>query len=290
MEDTDESINWVNVEPGLKTISLLLNLDDFKRKVADDIENLCCVIVTSTLCRHSGITKVPYPKHFSDEEGVDENEYDDDSQEDEDMDDDADGNSKGSFFNQIKKNLILSKQDLRKRRHVRFFHVCACMKEETDIRRLIAASPIFKMTGRVPTEQERVSLHQVAHKQLIELFHFLEVYSTPTMLFFVRGERVRYPIKEDTNTPGGDGTTNLKRGLYPLDLLVATGSNYVKWKYVMRNAVAVRNTILKDYDAEIREKEKQERKEARRKRILERQNSKKSEESEEFDDNSEDEY
>ncbi|CCW60678.1 unnamed protein product [Phytomonas sp. EM1] len=292
MEDVDDPIDWVKPQPGQNTISLLLNLDDFKGKVADDPANLCCVIVTSTLCRHSGITKVPYPKHFSGEERLDETEYDDDDDdENDDTEDNADDNPQESFFKQIKMNLVLSEQDVQKRRHVRFFHVCACMKEETDIRRLIAASPVFKMTGRAPTEQERASLHHMAHKQLVELLHFLEVYSTPSMFFFVRGEKVRYPTKEGADVAGVEALTNPKGRLYPRDLLVATGSNYVKWKYIMRNAVVIRNEILKDYDAEMREMAKRERMDARRRRILERKNSRKqAEESEEFDYNSEDGY
>jgi len=37
-------------------------------------------------------------------------------------------------------------------------------------------------------------------------------------------------------------------------VLVAKGSNYLKWAVVMQNAVAVRNEVLKEYDAEQREK------------------------------------
>ncbi|EPY41356.1 hypothetical protein AGDE_02569 [Angomonas deanei] len=244
-----------------EVMHMLFNENDFKTNVLEDKENLCCVLITSTLCTFSGVGKLKYPKikGANDAEEEAEEEPEDEEQED----------TEEMFFAQFKKHLVENPDTTFQRRHVRFFHVCACTKEETNIAPLVASDPTFSVTGRQPNEQEVASLQSKAYQQLTSLLHTLAVRSTPQMLFFVTGLPLRYSLILEPSAENKkvlqkctlDGTTDPVR---------ATGSNLSKWKQVFFNAVVVRNEVLREYDLEVKEKARAARKEQRRLARLER--------------------
>jgi hypothetical protein len=254
---------------------MLLNKQDFNEKVGQDVANLCCVLVTSTLCRQCGIRRIPYPKpprrnadgaaaHGEGEEGEGD---DNDAAEDvgtEDADGDAAAGTRsvgggGDFYRNFETHLVQKASTAVQRRHVRFFHVCACAEQETCIDFLVASDPAYSLLNRMPTAQEVAQLHQTAHQQLHELLTSLGVRSTPFMRFYLGGQPLRYSMMPaDADTPAMGGITEAN------DLIMATGSNYVKWARVLENAVVVRNVVMREYDAGEREKARLERAEQRR--------------------------
>lgn len=234
------------------------------------------MIVTSTLCEHSGTPKIKYPRVPLPAGLVYDGEDEEEMEEEESEDNESDAGRPGSqFFTYIKEDFILSQRDVEKRRHVRFFHVCACTEEETDIQRLIAEDPAYTVSGRKPNELEVRELHRTAYRQLVELLHSLEIRTTPCMLFFVRNQRLRYSLMHDP------APENKVRTMGVRDNIIATGCNFVKWKRIFMNAVVVRNEMLKEYDAEIRELARLAKKEARRLERAERKRRKADEETEE---------
>lgn len=277
-----------------QSMPILLNREEFDTLVAADVENLCCVVVTSTLCAHSGTRKIKYPPPprqrihgdgDSDEEEMEEEQEEEEEEQEDDMG--GPGGKGGRFFAEMKARLVTSDHDLKQRRHVRFFHVCACAEEETNIAPLIAKDAAFTISGRQPNEVEVRELHKTAHHQLLDLLHYLDVRSTPCMLFFVRGQRLRYSMMTSPS-PANAAIMNAVAGT-PRDVLVATGANYLKWKVVLQNAVGVRNDVLKEYDADIKEKARLAKKAAKRAARLERKRRQAEEEAEEAEEEAEDE-
>lgn len=256
-------------------LSWLFDRDDFKRLVAEDEVNLCCVVVTSTLCRHSGVRTLRYPKvkpaagpgaPLSGDDEEDGEDVDGDGEDDEGSDFDegsADGRSTGGpkrsrFLADVKARMIDSGKNLSQRRHIRFFQICACVEEEAEVERLIARDPTYAMYGRRPNEFELRELRRTAHKELVELIRDLEVRSTPCMLFYLKGQPVRYSMVLDAASGNRADAPAAK------DVIVATGSNWVKWRRLLQNATVVRNELLKEYDAVVREAAKQEQKRLRK--------------------------
>lgn len=288
MSDGENSENSVDLGPQpQQQLQMLFSEEDFEEQVGKDIENLCCVVVTSTLCSHSGVRRIKYPKYVlpgtekkkplnSDEEEEEDEENEEDEEDEEN--EEEEGNAKRShFFDEMKAKLITTSKDLKERRHVRFFHVCACTVEETNIKPLVAKDVAFSVTGRKPNEVETAELHQTAYEQLVQLLHVLEVKRTPCMLFFVRGLRLRYSlIPPDTVGPG-----NKVNPMGEKDWIVAHGANLVKWRKIFYNAVVVRNEMLREYDAEVRARLRQERRERRKQERLERRRRRAEEEAEE---------
>eukprot|EP00796_Vickermania_ingenoplastis_P007302 gene7302-5144_t len=286
MSDGERSETSVEMGPQpQQQLQMLFNEEDFEEQVVKDVENLCCIVVTSTLCSHSGVHKIRYPKFVlpgqekkpansdDDEEGEEEAE----EEEAEEEDDEAEARGKRShFFDDLKAKLITTTRDLKQRRHVRFFHVCACTVDETNIKPLVAKDVAFSVTGRKPNEVETAELKQTAYEQLVKLLHTLEVRSTPCLLFFVRGLRLRYSLMGDSVDPG-----NKVNPMGEKDWIVAHGANLVKWRKIFMNAVVVRNEMLKEYDAEVRARLRAERKEKRKQERLERKRRQAEEEAEE---------
>ncbi|TPP40159.1 hypothetical protein CGC21_26565 [Leishmania donovani] len=209
-------------------ITMLLNVQDFQEKVAQDPANLCCVIVTSTLCRHCGIRRIPARA--------------------------------GHFYRDIEEHLVHNRDTATQRRHTRFFHVCACMEEETCVDFLIAADPAYSLLNKQPTAHEMALLHKKAHHQLKELLNLLEVRSTPSMRLYLAGQPLRYSAMlsscNDAAAP--------KDVTAETDVLQVSGANWIKWFQVLQNAVVVRNEVMRSYDTEEREKARAARAEARR--------------------------
>ncbi|EKF33577.1 hypothetical protein MOQ_002554 [Trypanosoma cruzi marinkellei] len=149
----------------------------------------------------------------------------------------------------VKNNFVLSEEP--QTRLVRYFHVALVPEEKTDITSLLQKDPVFLATNRPPTELQKKQLHKQAYDNLMELLTFLEVCSTPCMMFFVRGQCVRI----------SDDVADAPR-------VIATGSSMRKWKAVLQNAVVRRNELLREYDAEKRREkrriEREKRREARR--------------------------
>nr|CAJ2472058.1 unnamed protein product [Leishmania braziliensis] len=256
-------------------ITMLLNVKDFQEKVEQDPANLCCVIVTSTLCRHCGIRRIPYPKvtlpnaNTTGNEGSEGEDEDADAGSDEGYVDEDDSQAGGGaahstgaghFYRDIEEHLVHNRDTAPQRRHVRFFHVCACMEEETCIDFLIAADPAYSVLHKQPTAQETVLLHKKAHHQLKELLNFLEVRSTPSMRFYLAGQPLRYTAISS----GCNGAAAPKGVTAEMDVLQASGANWIKWFQVLQNAVVVRNEVMRAYDTEEREKARAARAEARR--------------------------
>ncbi|KAG5468318.1 hypothetical protein LSCM1_02298 [Leishmania martiniquensis] len=271
-------------------LTMLLSVQDFQRKVAQDPVNLCCVIVTSTLCRHCGIRRILYPrvpglnaKSSENEDGESEDEDGEDTYGDEDgsQADSGAGSSAlaGHFYRDIVQHLVRNRDTAPQRRNVRFFHVCACMEEETCIDFFIAEDPAYSLLNKQPTTQEVALLHKKAHQQLTELLNLLEVHSTPTMRFFLAGQSLRY-----TAMPSGcSGAAALTNVTAETDTLQATGANWIKWSQVLQNAVVVRNEVMREYDTEEREKARAARAEARRQARLQRKKQAIADEDEEDD-------
>ncbi|KAG5493253.1 hypothetical protein GH5_01994 [Leishmania sp. Ghana 2012 LV757] len=275
-------------------ITMLLNVQDFQRKIAEDPENLCCVIVTSSLCRHCGIRRIPYPKvtalgakNTEDDDGESEDEdadaVGDDGYGDEDgsLTDSGAGNSAGAghFYRDIVERLVRNRDTAPQRRHVRFFHVCACMEEETCVDFLIAEDPAYSLLNKQPTTQEVELLHKKAYQQLTELLNLLEVRSTPSMRFYLAGQSLRYTALPSSYS-GAAALANLTA---ETDVLQATGANWIKWSQVLQNAVVVRNEVMRAYDTEELEKARAARVEARLQARLERKKQAAAEEDEEDD-------
>lgn len=270
-------------------IMMLFNMEDFEENVLKDNENLCAVIVTSTLCPHSGIRKLKYPKIVMPgsmgekkeneyDEGSVEDEPEEDEPEDEDEEDEEeeDGRSGGKprsrFFDEMKAKLITTDHNLVQRRHVRFFHVCACTVDETNIQPLIAKDPAFNATGRKPNKVETAELHRSGYEQLEKLLQTLDIKQTPCMLFFVRGLRLRYslmPVGDEALASENSTSNRRVRPNGEKDWISACGANIVKWKYLLRNAVVVRNEMLRPYDEEVRAKLKEEKRQKRKEERLE---------------------
>ncbi|CAJ1992623.1 Protein of unknown function - conserved [Leishmania donovani] len=262
-------------------ITMLLNVQDFQEKVAQDPANLCCVIVTSTLCRHCGIRRIPYPKvahphskTSSNEDGESEDEDADTDSDDgygDEEDSQADGGAghsarAGHFYRDIEEHLVHNRDTATQRRHTRFFHVCACMEEETCVDFLIAADPAYSLLNKQPTAHEMALLHKKAHHQLKELLNLLEVRSTPSMRLYLAGQPLRYSAMlsscNDAAAP--------KDVTEETDVLQVSGANWIKWFQVLQNAVVVRNEVMRSYDTEGREKARAARAEARRQARRER--------------------
>jgi len=183
-------------------LQMLFNTTDFEEQVVRDVENLCCIVVTSTRCTHSGVRKLKYPKFVlpgteqkpsadSDEDDAAEEE---EEEEEEDEEDNTGEGKRSHFFDDMKAKMITTPRSVKERRHVRFFHVCACIEEEANIKPLVAKDVAFSVTGRKPNEAEAAELKRVAYEDLVNLLHTLEVRSTPCMLFFVRGLPLRYSL------------------------------------------------------------------------------------------------
>lgn len=76
------------------------------------------------------------------------------------------------------------------------------------------------------------------------------------MLFFVRGQRVRYKqaplsLKHIHDSNGGNDHTvshSMISSNAQHDTLIVTGCNYVKWKKTLHNAIVIRNEMLKAHD------------------------------------------
>ncbi|KAG5468739.1 hypothetical protein CUR178_01574 [Leishmania enriettii] len=275
-------------------ITMLLNVQDFQRNIAEDPANLCCVIVTSSLCRHCGIRRIPYPKvaaldakntENDDGESGDEDAdaFGDDGYGDEDgsLPDSGAGSSAGAghFYRDIVERLVRNRDTAPQRRHVRFFHVCACMEEETCVDFLIAEDPAYSLLNKQPTTQEMELLHKKAYQQLTELLNLLEVRSTPSMRFYLSGQSLRYTALPSSYS----GAAALANMTAEADVLQATGANWIKWFRVLQNAVVVRNEVMRAYDTEELEKARAARVEARRQARLERKNHAAAEEDEEED-------
>lgn len=252
-------------------ITMLLNVQDFQEKVAQDPANLCCIIVTSTLCRHCGIRRIPYPKvpranASAGEDGAGDDEDGENGGAEEEGDEEgseAEGgaaHSTGHFYRDVEQKIVHKGDTASQRRHVRFFHVCACMEEETCVDFLIAADPAYSVLNKQPTAQETALLHKKAHQQLQELLNLLEVRSTPYLRFYLAGQPLRY----STMTTSGSGAAVPKGVTAENDVLQASGANWIKWSQALQNAVAVRNEVMQSYDAEEREKARAARAEARR--------------------------
>ncbi|KAL7696075.1 hypothetical protein N2W54_003404 [Lotmaria passim] len=249
-------------------ITMLLNKQDFNDKVCQDKSNLCCVLVTSTLCRQCGIRHIPYPKppsrtaEDSTADGDDNGEGDGEDaagELDEDGEEDGsphDGNSAaaGHFYRDFETHLVRKAATVVQRRHVRFFHVCACAQGETCVDFLIAADPAYSVLNKKPTVHEMAQLHTTAHRQLHELLRLLEVRSTPQMRFYLAGQPLRYSMM--ATDMGGVTKAN--------DVVMATGANWVKWARVLENAVVVRNAVMHDADIAEREQARLARAEAKR--------------------------
>lgn len=254
-------------------ITMLLNRQDFESKVCQEKSNLCCVLVTSTLCQQCGIRRIPYPKAPNRNADGSGDGADDDAEPD-DVDGDGEGEegaeeaggghggggaSTGHFYREVEEHLVRRSATVAQRRNVRFFHVCACAEEETCVDFLIAADPAFTVLNKKPTPSELAQLHKTAHKQLHDLLTLLEVHSTPMMRFYLAGQPLRYSMMGSV----GDGATP-KGVTADNDVVVATGANRVKWARVLENAVVVRNTVMRDFDNAERERARLARAEARR--------------------------
>ncbi|KPA82349.1 hypothetical protein ABB37_03438 [Leptomonas pyrrhocoris] len=258
-EDGSDAGSVVEVLPQ-EQITMLLNKQDFNDKVGQDTANLCCVLVSSTICRQCGIRRIPYPKApprnadgTVDEDGAEEEGEEAEGDEEEGGSEDGacntGGASGGHFYRDFEEHLVRKAATAVQRRHVRFFHVCACAAEETCIDVLMAADPAFSVLNKKPTPHEIAQLHQTAHRQLYELLALLEVRSTPQMRFYLAGQPLRYSMMSSVaggGAPAGVTAAN--------DLIMATGANRVKWARVLENAVVVRNAVMRDYDAEEKEK------------------------------------
>ncbi|KAK7196812.1 hypothetical protein NESM_000621700 [Novymonas esmeraldas] len=279
-----------------EAITMLLNVQDFHDKVSQDPANLCCIIVTSTLCCHCGIRRIPYPKpaHLGNSTtGGNEDEDDDDAADG--GGDDGDGEEDGSqgsgsgaahgagtghFYRDVETRIVQKRDTAKQRRHVRFFHVCACMEEETCVDFLIAADPAYSVLHREPTAQEVALLHKKAHQQLKELLQLLGVCSTPAMFFYLAGQPLRYTAMASS----GSATAVPKGVTQESDVLQVTGANWMKWSQVLQNAVVVRNEVMRTYDMEEREKARAARAEARRQARLQRKKDAVEDEDEEEED------
>lgn len=303
-EGSDDN-NSVDLGPRpQQKLTMLFNLEDFEENVLKDKENLCAVVITSTLCPHSGIRKLKYPKvvmprmmgerkggnEYEEGSMEDEPEEDEPEEEEEDEEDEDDGREGGGrrkrsrFFEEMKAKLITTDAQLVQRRHVRFFHVCACTVNETNIQPLIAKDVAFNVTGRRPNKVETSELHRSAYEKLEKLLHTLDVKQTPCMLFFVRGLRLRYslmPVGGETPASDYSVSNRMIRPSGEKDWIWACGSNIVKWKHLLHNAVVVRNEMLRSYDEEIRAKLKEERRLKRKEERLERRRQQQLEEAEE---------
>ncbi|KPI87069.1 hypothetical protein ABL78_3831 [Leptomonas seymouri] len=268
-EDGSDAGSVVEALPQ-EQITMLLNKQDFSNKVCQDEANLCCIIITSTICRHCGIRRIPYPKapalsaDGAAEEGGEEEDLEEaDGEEEEDEDDaqNAGSASGGRFYRDFEEHLVHNAATTAQRRNVRFFHVCACAKEETCIDFLIAEDPAYNVLNKKPTPQEISQLQQTAHNQLKELLALLDMRSTPQMCFYLAGQPLRYSMMSST----ADAASSAPAGITEAnDLIVATGANRVKWARVLENAVVVRNAVMRDYDAAEREKARLARVAARR--------------------------
>ncbi|AAZ10780.1 uncharacterized protein TEOVI_000591300 [Trypanosoma equiperdum] len=148
----------------------------------------------------------------------------------------------------VKERFVL--RDRHQTRRVRYFNVALVPEERTNIQQLIEKDPVYIATKRPPSKVQKQELHRQAYEMLVELLLFLEVRSTPCMLFFVQGKIVK--DSDDLNAPR----------------LIAEGSSTAKWEAVLQNAVIRRNTIMKEYDEakrmEKRRLERERRREARR--------------------------
>ncbi|KAG5494010.1 hypothetical protein JKF63_01843 [Porcisia hertigi] len=296
----DEGSETVSVTEPLpqEQITMLLNVQDFQEKVAQDSVNLCCVMVTSTLCRHCGIRNIQYPKvdglnARATGDGNGESEDEDAGEGGDDGYDDDDSQANGSaarlagtghFYRDIELHLVQNRDTAQQRRHTRFFHVCACAEEETCIDFLIAADPAYSVLNKQPTAQETALLHKKSYQQLKELLNLLDVRSTPLMRFYLAGQPLRYTAMSSSGTDGSvpEGVTA------ETDVLQVSGANWIKWTQVLQNAVAVRNHVMQAYDAEERAKARAARAAARRLARLERKRQAAAEEEEEDEEGDED--
>ncbi|GET92341.1 hypothetical protein, conserved [Leishmania tarentolae] len=280
-------------------ITMLLNLQDFQEKVTEDQANLCCVIVTSTLCRHCGIRRIPYPKVARPNGNTRDNEDGESEDEDADVDGDegygdeedsqedsgaAQSTRAGHFYRDFENYLVRNPDTAVQRRHTRFFHVCACMEEETCVDFLIAADPAYSLLNKQPSAHEIVLLHKKAHHQLKELLNFLEVRSTPSMRFYLAGKPLRYSAMPS----GCSDAVAPKDVTAETDVLQVSGANWIKWSQVLQNAVVVRNEVMRSYDTEVREKARAARAEARRQARRQRRMQEAEEEGEEDEEAEED--
>ncbi|RNF04089.1 uncharacterized protein Tco025E_08096 [Trypanosoma conorhini] len=161
----------------------------------------------------------------------------------------------------VKEKFVLSEAP--QTRRVRYFHVALVPEEKTDITSLLQKDPVFLATNRPPTELQKRQLQKQAYDNLLELLTFLEICSTPCMLFFVQGKCVRT----------SDDVSDAPR-------VTATGSSVRKWKAVLQNAVVRRNALLREYDAE----KKREKRRLERERRREARRRAKAEEAEEEED------
>lgn len=285
-DNSDRSSDYGDGPRPQQEVTMLFCVEDFEREVLKDVENLCSVVVTSTLCTHSGIRRLKYPKYIPPVTEVKKKGSDSDEEAEEEAEEEEEEatGKRSSFFEEMKEKLISSSQNLTERRHVRFFHICACAVEETNIKPLLARDAALNITGRKPNEVEIAELHQTAYNELVTLLHLLEVRCTPCMLFFVCGLPLRYSlIPSDTSSP-----ENRVRPMGDRDKLWAHGANVVKWKKVLFNAVVVRNEMLKMYDAEVRAKLQEERRTKRKQEWLERRRKAAEEEEEMEGDEEED--
>ncbi|KAG8345728.1 hypothetical protein ERJ75_000703300 [Trypanosoma vivax] len=132
-------------------------------------------------------------------------------------------------------------------RRVRYFHVALVPENKTDIKGLLQKDPVYMATKRPPTELQKKDLQRQAYLNLMEFLSFLEVRSTPCMLFFVTGKLVRL----------SDEVMDSPR-------LTATGSSMAKWEAVLQNAVIRRNTLMREYDEAKRQERRRLAKERRR--------------------------
>ncbi|EPY25091.1 hypothetical protein STCU_03950 [Strigomonas culicis] len=279
----DEGSEKVQAPQPQQFIPFLFNVDDFTTQVLNDECNLCCIVVTSTMCPVSGIHKLKYPKVKAStrEGGDDKDEEEEEEAEEEDEEENDTARRQDSFFNKMKTTIVENKETLFQRRHVRFFHVCHCEKGEVNIAPLIAADPTLTLTGRQPNAQETAAFHEKAHTQLLELLRTFNVYSTPTLLFYVKGEPLRYSSCKNTTNDALRQIVSTVDAKGDRDVLRAGGINLPKWEDALNNAVVLRNDLMREYDAAVKQKLKEERKEARRLARLARRQQKKDEEAEE---------
>ncbi|KEG06949.1 hypothetical protein DQ04_11531000 [Trypanosoma grayi] len=164
----------------------------------------------------------------------------------------------------VKERLVAS--ELPQARRVRYFHVALVAEEKTDIASLLKKDPVFLATNRPPTELQKKQLHKQAYDNLLELLSFLEVRSTPCMMFFVQGKVVRI----------SDEVADAPR-------LIATGSSMRKWEACLQNAVVRRNELMREYD-EAQRKEKRRLEKERRREARRRAKAEEAEEDEEDED------
>lgn len=59
--------------------------------------------------------------------------------------------SNNYFFNEIRSRLAFSPNGLTQRKRVRFFHICLCTEEETDIQPLLACDITHTLSGEPPS-------------------------------------------------------------------------------------------------------------------------------------------